>query len=339
MAKSILFRADANATIGWGHFYRSLALAHMLRSEFDIAFAVADPLPGIKKILHHERFELITLPALNYTSPDSRGTREFDCDLHGLLDNTDIVVTDGYWFQEKYRDGLRKEEKVKIAVIEDDGGGDYDADLIINHAPGLSQSNYITLPNTQFALGLEYALLRPEFLKAAREPAVLETNNNTVFICFGGADQNGLSVKAAQEVLKHTTHQVNLIISPNHERISQANKLSSIYPKRISIFANLNAEEMVAAMTAATFGIVPSSGILYECLACRLPVISGYFAENQKQIYSGFNHLHAFVDAKDFNTSSWESLFEEVENHNSKNIIDGESASRYINEFHLISSK
>ena len=63
MAKSILFRADANATIGWGHFYRSLALAQMLSSDFSIAFAIADPLSEIKNILHNGGFELISLAA------------------------------------------------------------------------------------------------------------------------------------------------------------------------------------------------------------------------------------------------------------------------------------
>src|SRR5690554_4566777 len=130
--KSILFRTDANSTIGWGHFYRSLALAQMLASDFDISFAVADPLPQIKNILHNHDLDLIALPALNYTSPDNRQDNEFECDLTGHLKGIDIVVVDGYWFKEKFLNSLRK-ENVKIVVIEDNGSGIYNADMIINH--------------------------------------------------------------------------------------------------------------------------------------------------------------------------------------------------------------
>lgn len=333
--KSILFRVDANATIGWGHFYRSLALAQMLAEEFDIVFAVSEPLPQIQQILRKHGFELITLPALDYTAPDARGNNEFECDLHGYLDSVDIVVTDGYWFQEKYRNGLRK-ENIKIAVIEDDGGGEYDADLVINHAPGLSQLNYKTLPKTRFALGIDFALLRPEFIQAAKSSQNSRSNTNKVFICFGGADLNGLAITAAQQVLKYTKNQVNLVIPPKYKWIEEITKLKHRYSKRIIIKSNLTAEEVVDVIAVADYGIVPSSSLLYECIACKLPVISGYFTDNQKQIYTGFKNRDAFVDTGNFNPQSWQSILTEIVNFAPKHLIDGRSVDRYRKVFRLI---
>ena len=41
--KKIYFRADASATIGYGHFIRTLALADMLKDDFDCTFFTCHP--------------------------------------------------------------------------------------------------------------------------------------------------------------------------------------------------------------------------------------------------------------------------------------------------------
>ena len=43
--QKICFRADAGVDIGYGHFIRSLALADMLKDEFDCVFYTAEPNP------------------------------------------------------------------------------------------------------------------------------------------------------------------------------------------------------------------------------------------------------------------------------------------------------
>lgn len=342
MNPQILFRVDANSTIGWGHFYRSLALAQMLIPDFEIAFAIADPLPEIQKILGEEKFKLISLPALDYTNPDERDNNQFECDLHGHLYENDIVVTDGYWFREKYRSGLRK-ENVKIAVIEDDGYGSYDADLIINHAPGIQTSDYSVATQTRFALGPDYALLRPEFLAKAKETNSLTDKKEEVFICFGGADLDGLAFKTAGEVLENTGFKVNVIASAHHPRIAEAEKLNSRFPNRISLAANLSAAEMVNLMSESRFGIVPASGLLYECIACKLPVIAGYYAENQEKIYNGVREREVSIPTGNFNRSGCKTALEQIDDEmldvireNQAHLIDGYSDQRMVEIFKTI---
>ena len=41
--QKIYFRADASATIGYGHFIRTLALADMLKDDFDCTFFTCHP--------------------------------------------------------------------------------------------------------------------------------------------------------------------------------------------------------------------------------------------------------------------------------------------------------
>jgi spore coat polysaccharide biosynthesis predicted glycosyltransferase SpsG len=39
MKHKVIFRADADRDIGYGHFVRSSALADMLKDDFDVLFA------------------------------------------------------------------------------------------------------------------------------------------------------------------------------------------------------------------------------------------------------------------------------------------------------------
>lgn len=43
--RKIYFRADAGYGIGYGHFIRTLALADMLRNEFECTFFTSSPTP------------------------------------------------------------------------------------------------------------------------------------------------------------------------------------------------------------------------------------------------------------------------------------------------------
>ena len=332
MAKSILFRTDANSTIGWGHFYRSLALAQMLAPQFNISFAVADPAPEIKNILKKNEFGLIVLPVLNYTSPDDRGVREFECDLTGLLNEIDIVVVDGYWFKGKFLDGLRN-ENVKIAVIEDNGRGTYNADLIINHAPGVTKAKYLTPHNCTFMLGADFTLLRPAFLQAARDRPLLKIDTDDILISFGGADEHGFGLKTAKQVLRFTKYSVHLIISPAHPDFGNVEKLSALNPDRIRTSANLSEEQMMDAMLQSRGAVVPASTLLLECIALGLPVISGFCMSNHKRIYLGFRKMNAFIDAGNFNLNSIKAALRQIEGFIPTRVIDGNSSHRYLSEF------
>ena len=49
MKRKIFFRADAGQEIGYGHFIRTLALADMLRDDFDCTFFTREPSEYQKK--------------------------------------------------------------------------------------------------------------------------------------------------------------------------------------------------------------------------------------------------------------------------------------------------
>ncbi len=60
--RKVYFRADADRTIGFGHFIRSLALADMLKGEFDCTFFTQSPTTYQQKEVYGI-CELVKLPA------------------------------------------------------------------------------------------------------------------------------------------------------------------------------------------------------------------------------------------------------------------------------------
>lgn len=284
---------------------------------------------------------LIELPPVAYTTPDRRNAEdEIPFDLEDCLKGDEIVVLDGYWFGEKYQQRLRK-YPVKIAIIEDDGKGNYCADMIINHAPGLKAEDYtLDTKNPVFALGPDYALLRPEFLKAAREERRAKVEIKTVMVCFGGADSKNLVNIVTGWLLQNTDYHVHAIVGGSFRNIIELNQRRINASSRLTISQNLREAEMLAAMKDADLAIVPASGILYECIACRLPVISGYCAENQKRIYQGLLHFDAFEDAGEFDEMAIQRAIKQLSLDRLKEIsehqkvcIDGKSMDRMKNAF------
>ena len=89
--RKVFFRADADATIGYGHFVRSLALADMLKDDFDCTFFTQAPSryqeEEVSKVCR-----LVSLPA---------DDRKFQLFLD-QLDGDEIVFLDNYFFTPAY---------------------------------------------------------------------------------------------------------------------------------------------------------------------------------------------------------------------------------------------
>ena len=61
--------------------------------------------------------------------------------------------------------------------------------------------------------------------------------------------------------------------------------------KKVSVYSSLSAKEMSRLMHKSKIGICTSSTVALECCVQKLPLIVGYLAENQKNIYSGLIEL------------------------------------------------
>lgn len=317
----LIFRADGGSDIGLGHLIRSFALARMIDSLFNIHFVCIDaPETFIKE-----------LQEFKYSFNKINNENEFI----ERVKKSDIVVIDHY----KIGIYLHKQIRAKgarLVCIDDLHDKSFDADLIINHAPGVTPVNYEAMPYTQFALGPEFALLRPEFLKAALTRTQRKLNRN-LLICFGGSDFNNLTSNSLE--LLHKNEFFEEIIVITGQAYSHRSKLKIIVSRdnRIKWYENQSAIEMQIFMKKCQFVLAPASSIAFEILSVGCTWLGGYYIENQKSIYEGFKQLKCLIDLGDLRKIKQLKISEEdlnqLQNLNSKNPIDGKSDLRIIEYF------
>lgn len=314
---NIFIRVDGDATIGLGHLVRCYALANMLKDDFDITFFCRSIPKHIENELCISGFRVILIAHEN--------------DFLAIVAKDNIVVLDGYNFDTKYQMAI-KGKGINLVCIDDMHEIEFVADLIINHAPGVSPPQYKAQPYTQFALGPDYVLLRPSFLHQEIRPKQVD-KNETILICFGGADPGGLTIRTLKVVLEFG-HFKRIIIITGAAYLTP-NEFGPILESdpRIIHMHNLNEEQMLSAMQETDIAVVPASGILYEALSTGCKVISGYTADNQKFMYERFRECGYFTDADNFTEIALNKALTEIQLNNKivVGLIDGKSPKRIRN--------
>lgn len=277
MAVKVFFRADAGADIGYGHFIRSLALADMLKDDFDCTFFTQSPSA-------YQRKEAETVcPLVALPSDDSR----FDLFLE-YLTGEEIVVLDNYFYTSEYQKRI-KDKGCRLVVIDDIHDRHFHADMIINHG-NATRAMYDAEPQTRFCLGPAFAMLRKPFLAA---PAALEAGSEMTavpertpgrwVVCFGGSDPHDLTGKAAASL--SAREDVSEVVAIVGEVYSHRDALAQ-YDK-VKVLTSLSAEEMAAQYRSAEYVLCSASSVSYEALACGCNVFAGYYVDNQVDFYKG----------------------------------------------------
>lgn len=263
---NIIFRADADKQIGYGHFVRSLALAEMLKDDFNCYYATVQPtdfqLSEIAKVCNY-------LPIPAYSN-------HFDSFL-SLLAGDEIVVLDNYFFSSEYQ-YLIKQKGCKLVCL---GTNDkyYYADLLINFVI-YDERKFLTEPYTQFCLGLEWAILRKSF--RADRKSISGTKKNKIVVCFGGTDQFKLTERVVDVLLKQNCENIN-VISTDALGVARIEALCS---KSVRVHINISEWDVCDLLLSSNLAILSTSTIVLEALACKTSVIAGYYVDNQINMYN-----------------------------------------------------
>lgn len=282
MQKKILFRADGNAETGLGHLYRLFSLVEIVKDHFNVVFltkeeSTTDVIPKDYKVLKiPKHITIIEEPKWINAS--------FSSENH-------VIIADGYHFGSKYQNEI-KHHGFKLIYIDDLAKETMFADIVINHSPYLKKSDYDIQPYTQLALGTSYALLRPSFLNAAKHKRKIN-NINTAFVCFGGSDPFNLTHKAVKGLLSiDSIKKIHVVLGGayNHKELSV---LTRTHHKNLSIHRNLSEQQLITVMQLSQIAIAPASTILYELCCIKMPVLSGFYVDNQELIYKGFSEKGA----------------------------------------------
>lgn len=272
--KKVYFRADAGQSIGYGHFIRSLALADMLKDDFDCTFFTQSP-TEYQKQEAEKVCPLVALPA-----DDSR----FGLFLE-LLKGDEIVVLDNYFFTSEYQKKI-KNKGCKLVCIDDIHGRHFYADAIINHCIN-SCNEYDAEPESKFYLGVKWALLRAPFLESNE----VQKNNNHWVITFGGSDPKNLTMKYVS-ILKHQHSDafISVIVGDGYMYLDKLKTVADV-----TVYNKLSAQQVADLFRSAGNVICSASSVCYEALACGCNVFAGYYISNQVDFYqtlSSARYIH-----------------------------------------------
>lgn len=258
--RKIYFRADASATIGYGHFIRTLALVDMLKDDFDCIFFTTSP----------SAYQIEEMGKVCRYIALIEGTK-FE-DFINLLNGDEIVVLDNYFFTTEYQRTI-KAKGCRLVCIDDLHNRHFVSDVILNPAL-LSTSQYDAEPYTKLCLGLEYALLRKPFIKQDKN---VEKVYGRWLLAFGGSDFDNMTEKYLSFLQgDHRVKEVTVIVGDAYKYYDNLKNYT-----KASIYKNLTAEEMSLMMRQAEYAVLPSSTISIEALACGCKIANGYFVDNQ----------------------------------------------------------
>lgn len=253
-----------------GHVMRCLALADMLNGMFSMRFAITDPTPSVQSLIEAGGITVVPLP-------DSSDKAIFWGDIH----HEDVVVLDGYSFDETFQRAVRARTR-KLIFIDDLIKGHQVADVVINHAGGLSETNYDAAPYTKLCVGPHYALLRPEFLRP--EGFGPPSPEGPIFVSLGGADHHNTSLTVLEAIRQvDATLPVHIVLGPFHPDRAAIESFKSQLPN-LTILQNLTAAQMVDELRQCSLAITACSTIAYEVCAVNRPLIAVVTAENQNQL-------------------------------------------------------
>ena len=320
MMKRIKIRVDASSEIGYGHLTRCCALINY-STEIHPLFYSTEPIEKIVRQMCKINFTFVSLINSN--------------DFLERIEAEDLILIDGYEFDTNYFIQIKRKD-AKVICIDDLANKHLPVDVIINPTPGFEAWAYSSLLCTQYFLGLDFALLRSSFQALARVQ-ISPKIENSLFICFGGSDPLNKTLIAYKAALdSQNFSEIHIVLGPGYEHKVQFE--DSTIP--VIIYRALPEIEMASLMNQMEYGITPTSGILLECLAAKIKLISGYYIENQKYIYTEHLKLNSFVDASDLSYEAIFSGMNEVKRINTtKTTIDGKSTERLAKMIHSIQSE
>jgi UDP-2,4-diacetamido-2,4,6-trideoxy-beta-L-altropyranose hydrolase len=319
----VCIRADGNNQIGLGHLIRSFALAEMLREQFRIRFYCKSIPTSIRSQMENTSIRVQMIKS--------------ESDFIQHIQSGQIVVLDGYQFDADYQKSIVNRGNL-LVCIDDMFSQHFYAHLIINHAPGITKNRYKSEAYSRFALGPEYALLRPEFINLAQSNSNVR-NEDTILICFGGSDVKNLTITALNVVLDFNQFKKITIITGSSYRHSEELYRVTNNEKRVDYYHDLPSKDVAELIGKAGSAIVPSSGILFEVIAGDAIPLSGIYNDNQTSVYAGFKKMDAFIDAGAFSSIEIENAIIKIPNFKTKRIIDGKSPSRIRDLFTSIYSE
>ena len=340
----IIFRADGNSYVGYGHVMRCLSIAdafHRRGEQCLFVLAGEEMKERIEKRGHsvhvlggsHERLneEIASLCKV----------------LHGT--NAKLLIVDSYYVTDFYFEALRK-TGINVAYVDDLQEHAFPVDFLVNYNVYADLTKYETiyskaqLPFPKAFLGPKYVPLREEYQNVSIERSFDRVKN--VFVSTGGTDPIGLAKNLLQylqakryDLLQRENIRFHFLIGAGNPDYAEIAKCA----ENLSCFQiHYNLPEIKSLLKICDLAISAAGSTLYEICALGVPCITYALADNQLQGCDAFDRLGLMISLGDVRNDKkvaskiWE-VFESLSKDAAKReeislkmqgLIDGHGADR-----------
>jgi UDP-2,4-diacetamido-2,4,6-trideoxy-beta-L-altropyranose hydrolase len=315
---TIVIRVDGGKNIGLGHIYRMIALADMIRGKFEVYFVISEADQSVQEIVQKSNYSILPL-AKTISITDEIRQLVFNV-LNKLKPK--LIILDGYNFKEEYQIAL-KNKGFKLISVDGIYNSHFYSDAVLNYNLYADKNFYQKEKYTKLFLGSSYAPLRKPFLKAAKTRAEPQITDKNLTIIFGGSDLLNLLIKILELITENKQindfNKVNIVLGKCYQHIDSLNGYIVDHSlHNTNILENLDAIEMVETYRNSEIIISPAGYSLYEIFCIGVPIITGYYADNQKLNADCIGRFDLGISIGDFRLLSANMLSQTIVNLRSK---------------------
>ena len=287
---NLLFRTDANLTMGTGHVMRCIALAQACQDAGGRAvFVMAESTPGIQAKLAEESCEVFSIACVAASQDDLLQT-----DALARKGRADWVVVDGYRFGADYQRVL-KAAGFKVLFLDDYGhASHYFADLVLNQNAQAEEDTYSARERyTQLLLGPEYCLLRREFKRWRGWNREIAPVGRKVLVTMGGSDPDNVTEIVIAALQRLPNIEATVVVGGSNPHFDRLQRLASQSGQRFRLLRSVaNMPELMAWADVAASG---AGSTCWEMCLLHLPMLLIDLADNQKPIAGALDKLSAAI--------------------------------------------
>jgi len=278
----MLVRADASAAIGTGHVMRCLALAIAWQQAGGrVSWLMAEALPALEERLAHEGIVISRTAVVPGSGEDAQLVIAAAQRCKAVW-----TVVDGYRFGPDYIRRL-KEAGLRVLFLDDDGRFDfYAADIVLNQNAAATAELYEQRGvSTCFLLGLEYVLLRPEFLAERGARKHLKFGRK-VLITMGGSDPENLTAKALHAISRCSNEcEARVVVGAGNPWTGELRSLAGQLTPQVQL--QVNPPNMAQLMSWADVAISGAGSTCWELAYMGLPAIVIALSNDQVAVADG----------------------------------------------------
>lgn len=317
MSRVVVFRADASLQIGSGHVMRCLTLATALREQGVTCHFICREHPGnLIDQIRDRGFAMTALVTDGLHLPPVAQDEEslpahaawlgvdWQSDAEATRDvlqsiSPDWLVVDHYALDRAWEQALRS-HCTRLMVIDDLADRPHDCDLLLDQNLGREVTDYVDLVPAACTVltGTRYALLRPEF--AALRKYSLQRRNppqlRQLLVTMGGVDQSnatGQILDALRQCPLPQNCHITVVMGLHAPWLTEVQAQAADLPWPCEV--KVNVSNMAQLMADSDLAIGAAGSTSWERCVLGLPSLMLVLAENQQDIASALEDVHAAV--------------------------------------------